>query len=100
MKLRPFTKNDWMGYSGAVAPYKGQEPMIGEEEFGDGGGALVIADKHGIEVTLFPPGYTEHFSGEEGFRLDMDFGTATEMIENWKRIPPRDVLHVMGFINI
>jgi len=55
MTMRPFTKNDWIGFSGATRFRNGAEPMIGEINNIDGDsalGAVVIWDNEIIELAF------------------------------------------------
>ena len=59
VKLRPFSKSDWMGFAGAEEFEDGSEPLIGEIRVADDwpenlesmdGGVVVVVDANGIEV--------------------------------------------------
>lgn len=44
--LRPFTENDWYGWSGAEEFSNGDQPLIYENDF-----MIVIVDANGIEIS-------------------------------------------------
>lgn len=52
-ELKPFDKEDWMGYGGAEAPEVGEGPLIGHDiQVGEDTGDI-IADDGGVQIHLF-----------------------------------------------
>jgi len=101
VKLRPFSKSDWMGFAGAEEFEDGSEPLIGEIRVADDwpenlesmdGGVVVVVDANGIEV-VGEAGWYGYKVADDASKEDL-----LHIVNQLKEPLTTDQLEDLGFI--